>query len=113
MVTPASPTRHLISVRCGILGIFGPLPARALRATLGGAFALLLGPLLALVLAPLHAVSPARAADDIATSPETPPSATSPLRSLTLAEERSLQPARRFKECATCPEMVVIPAGQF
>jgi formylglycine-generating enzyme required for sulfatase activity len=124
MATHASPTRHLISARCGILGICGPVPpsaksfsSRALRATLGGARALVLRLVLALILAlllrPIHAASPAHAADDVATAPDAPPSVTWPLRSLTLAEERSLQPARRFKECATCPEMVVIPAGQF
>jgi formylglycine-generating enzyme required for sulfatase activity len=111
MVTRGSPTRHLISTRRVISG--GPMPrlrksfaASELRATLGGA--------LALALACLNvAPSPVRAADDIATTPEAPPSATWPLRPLTLSEERALQPGRRFKECATCPEMVAIPPGQF
>src|SRR5262245_50345441 len=112
MVTHGLPTRHLISARRGISSIVRPMPlcgnslaSRELRATLGGA--------LVFILACFYVASPVRAADDIATAPEVPPSTTWPLRPLTLAEERALPPARRFKECATCPEMVAIPAGQF
>src|SRR5215813_10789020 len=108
MVAHGSPTCHLISARRVIGGLCGPMPRRnsvALRATLGGAVALILA---CLTVAPF----PARAADDVATAPDAKPSAW-PLRPLSLSEERKLQPAHRFKECATCPEMVAIPAGQF